>query len=331
MQYSRFRQLMPATGLVLLTAILTLGACQNETTGAALGTHATFRLANGNYVSDAAYDDYGPVVIQLSNGYLVLVFASNRTCGIYNCTAHNIFVATSVSPYSAPGVLPAFNPPQIVLDNGSASNFTSALRLAAVASGTNVNVYYQVSGALISNTNSFNPVSASAIMGNVFSAIAEYNCYNNKMLGLDAANQMLAVNTAGTLAYRFNPASSGIGCIGGNVNNPAFASNKSLALLSSVDTGINDAYFATDNSGTVTALSATSAGPKVTILSTGLADYGLQLTNASVLNAANPAGNLLVFSATPGPGKPSDLYVLTSHTPAALWRKYVAYGAQPVP
>lgn len=320
-----------AIPLLLLAATLGSGACENNSSDIAPLPPGSLKLANGNYLSDPVYDDYNPVIVRLSNGYLALVFASNRTCGATGCTANNIFVATSVAAYSNDGHLPAFHAPQIVLDNGSAANFAGTLRLAAVASGTNINVYFQTGSGSISNTNTFNPVSASPIMGNVFGSIAEYNCYNNKMLGLDASNLMFAVNTAGTLLYRFNPANSGVGCMGANVSNGAFALNKSVALLSGTDTGISDAYFATDNSGTVSAQSATNAGPKITVLTTGLAAFSLQLTNASVLNSASPAGNLLIFSAATGPGKPSDLYALTSHTTGALWRKYVTYGTQPVP
>lgn len=317
--------------LFLVTAVLALNACQNDGIEDLPQAPVSFKLANGNYLSEPAYDDYNPVVARLSNGYLALVFASNRTCGATGCTANNIFVATSVTPYSNDGHLPAFNAPQIVLDNGSASNFAATVRLAVVVSGTNINVYFQTGSGLISNTNTFNPVSASPIIGNVFGSIAEYNCYSHKMLGLDASNLMFAVNAAGTLLYRFNPATSGVGCMSANVSNSALGLNKSVTLLASADTGISDAYFATDASGTMSAQTATRAGPKITTLTSGLANYSLQLTNAGIFNSSSPAGSLLIISASTGAGSPSDMYAITSPTPGALWRKYVAFGTQPSP
>jgi hypothetical protein len=49
------------------------------------------------------------------------------------------------------------------------------------------------------------------------------------------------------------------------------------------------------------------------------------------MQGASEAGDLITFSAAPSVGGLSDFYVLLSPKPAALWKQYVAAGAQPSP
>jgi len=289
---------------------------------------SSLKLANGNTISSDLYDDYNPVVVRLGNGYLALVFGSTRSCSV-SCTNHNIFIATSVAPYIAGAALPAFNDPQPITANASALNASTAFQLAAIASGNNITVYAQQNAGLISTTDSINPVAAAPInVGAMLNSITEYNCYNHRMLGLDAAGLMIATNTGGTLVFRFNPNLIGGGSCG-TVSNVNLASGRHVSLLSLTASGIADSFFVSDAAGNLRLASATSSGRKVTDLADSLGRAGLISTSASVMTTPQASGDLLFFSAASGVGQKSDLYLATSPSPGTLWQRYVPFGSQP--
>ena len=178
----------------------------------------------------------------------------------------------------------------------------------------------------------FNPVSASPInLSTGPNLIMEYMCYSNNMLGIDATGQMLAANTAGTQVFRFNPNTSASQCMSANVANPKFSTGTHISLMRQTSTGIADAYIVSDTAGNASAQTATSNGPQMTALKASLAGHGLVSTGMSVFQAATAAGDLLTFSAAPGIGQKSDLYVMKYPTPQVLWSSYVAFGQQPQP
>jgi len=289
------------------------------------------KLADGSTISQAATDDYSPIIVRLSNNYLALVFGSTRSCP-QSCSNHNIFVASSVAAYSGAGSLPAFNAPQVITANASPLNSTTRWRLAVQASGTNIIIYAQSPGGQISTSAAINPVSATYInVGAMLAPITEYMCYSNNMLGLDATGQMIAANTAGTQVYRFNPNTSASQCTVANVANPKLSTGTHISLMRQTSTGIADGYIVSDTAGKVSAQSVTSSGPQLQVLIDGLASSGLVSTGVSVMQGASEAGDLITFSAAPSVGGLSDLYVLLSPKPAALWKQYVAAGAQPSP
>ncbi|MFO1479408.1 MAG: hypothetical protein U1F40_04310 [Turneriella sp.] len=320
--------------------LLTIPAAVALNTVACSNSEVTFegiepsrlKLADGSSISQAATDDYSPIIVRLSNNYLALVFGSTRSCAL-SCTNHNIFVASSVSAYAGTGTLPAFNTPQPFVMNGfSPLNYSSRPRLAAVASGTNVTVYLQTSGGQIMTSEPFNPVSASPInLSTGPNLIMEYMCYSNNMLGVDATGQMIAANTAGTQVYRFNPNTSASQCMSANVANPKLSAGTHISLMRQASTGIADGYVVSDTAGKVSAQSVTSSGPQLQGLIDGLARNGLISTGVSVMQGASEAGDLITFSAAPSVGGLSDLYVLLSPKPANLWQQYVAAGSQPSP
>lgn len=318
-----------------LMAFLLLGAlagigCANVTQTVPDFGQNRLKLVDGSPISDAAYDDYSPIIVRLSNNYLALVFASTRTCSV-SCAFHNIFIASSVTAYTDNGVLPAFNPPQVITANASPINNSTPWRLAVSASGTNITVYAQSPGGQISTTGAINPVSAAPInVGAMLSPITEYNCYSNNMLGLDATGLMIAANPAGTQVFRFNPNTVGGGSCG-SVSNTQLSIGMQISLMRTASTGIADGYIVSDTFGTVTAQSATSFGPMLQVLVSGLAAKKLISTGVSVMQGATAAGDLITFSAAAGFGQKSDLYVLLSPTPAALWQQYVPFGQQPTP
>ncbi len=322
----RMRKYLPVKLSIIAFALL--NACGNLPIEEAHLGRSSLKLANGSTISSDLYDDYNPVVVKLSNGYLALVFGSTRTCSV-SCSNHNIFIATSVSAHTAGSALPAFNDPQPITANASPLNAATAFQLAVAASGNNITVYAQLNGGLISTTGSINPVAAAPInVGAMLNSIAEYNCYSHRMLGLDAAGLMVAANTGGTLVFRFNPNLIGGGSCG-SIANVNLASGRHVSLLSATASGIADSFYVSDAAGSLRLASATSSGRKITDLADSLAREGLISTNVSVMTTAQASGDLLFFSAATGVGQKSDLYVATSPTPGALWQRYVPYGSQP--
>lgn len=307
--------------------------CTSPADGNLKAAEPSFKLVDGSAISDAAYDDYSPIIVRLSNNYLALVFGSTRTCS-QGCTAHNIFVAVSVAPYADTGTLPAFSPPQPAVMNGvSPLAIATKPRLAVVASGTSITIYVQTAGTSIKTTGSQIPVAGAVF--NVPSGLMPINdnyCYMNDLLGMDATGMMIAANTAGTQTYRFNPnAPSGGSCPTAGMTNPKLATGTHISLVRQTSTGIPDSFIVSDTSGKISAQTVTSDGPQLALLKDGLQSNSLVSTGVSVMQGATAAGDLITFSAAPAAGQKSDLYVLLSPKPAALWLSYVSFGQQPVP
>ena len=151
------------------------------------------------------------------------------------------------------------------------------------------------------------------------------------ILGLDASNNMISVASTNAIS-RYNPASYTGNCNTLNMfSNTSLSSALRLSPMRSATIGIPEGFLVTESGGKLSAQTSTNKGPQIKSFTDGLAAQGLTLTSASVLIANQAAGDLLVFSASSGSGKPSDLYVLTNKTPGELWLKYVGYGNQPTP
>ncbi len=314
-----------------LTALLAGGACAHNSEQAAPLPQASFLLSDGNPVSASGYDDYNPIVLQLSNGSLALVFASTRTCSVA-CTNHNIFIASSVSAYTNNGKLPAFNAPQPVTANASALNFSTRLRLAANASGNNITVFVKDTAGIISTTGAVSPVSAVPInVGASLPAIAAYNCYAGTMLGIDATGLMISTAGASGPISRYDSTSAIPFCPTNTLTNTAMASAVNISIVRASAIGIAEGFLVTDTAGTLRAHTATSAGPVMKNFGETLTQSKLFLTSATAFQASQAAGDLLVFSASAGAGLPSDMYILANRTPSALWLNYTVFGAQPTP
>lgn len=320
------------TKLLATLPALLLIACQNAPGDGATALPARLMLANGNPISSAADDDYSPIIVQHTNGFLTLVFASNRACP-NACFTHNVFYATSVTAYNNDQNLPAFNTPVLIATNGSAANFTGPLRVTARASGNNLLIYMDDATIQISTTGAITPIQAAYMdVGLGVPTITASACQSNTLLGLDSTGFMLAANAAGTQIFRFDPESAAATCTAGNIANTNLAAAVSIAAMRPGDTGISDGFLAVDSAGSLTAQTTGLKSSRIISFvnfTDALTKAGLFLTSASVLQANTSAGDLLVFSASAGKGKPSDLYLLSGKTPTELWKNYIGYGAQP--
>lgn len=314
---------------ILLCLLLLSNSCVNDETALPPVQSTSFKLANGNPISEAAYDDYNPILLQLSNGYLALVFASTRTCS--GCTNHNIFVASSVTAYNNDAKLPAFNAPQVVTFNTAPLSYSTRLRLAAVTSGNNINVFVKDASGLISHTGLISPISAVPIASSISAIAAAAYCGSYILLGFDAAGLMIATSGTSGPISRFDPSNGGAMCPTNIVTNTALASTVNISTVRSSEIGIAEGFLVTDSAGRLTAQTATNSGPVIQTFSDTMSRNSLFLTSATVFKANLAAGDLLVFSAAPSAGANSDMYIIANKTPSALWLKYTPYGTQPHP
>lgn len=315
----------------LILLIFSLGACVNDSESPAPVQSASFKLADGSPISEGAYDDYHPILVQLSNNNLVLVFASKRPCG--TCVANNssIFIAPSISPYANDGKLPAFYPPQVILENAGAKSYSSRIRLAVQVSGTTFNVFIKDATGNISQTGSITAVpNVSPDVFGTAADIANYYCYSGTLLGLDASGLMISTAGPSGPISRYNP-SGGDMCPYNTFANTAMATAVNISTVRAADIGISEGFLVADSAGRLSAHTATSSGPVIQNFSDAMTRNSLYMTSATVFKANAAAGDLLVFSAAPSAGANSDMYIIANKTPSALWLKYTPFGTQPKP
>ncbi|MBL8034526.1 MAG: hypothetical protein JNJ69_12550 [Leptospiraceae bacterium] len=306
-------------------------ACVNDDVSPAPVQSASFKLADGSPISEAAYDDYNPILLQLSNGYLALVYASTRTCAI-SCSGHNIFIASSVTTYAGDGKLPAFNAPQVVTGNSSPLNYSSRLRLAAISSGTNINVFAKSSSGSIEYSGMISPVSAVPInVGAFMSSVITSICSTQALLGMDASNMMITSAGASGPISRFDWNMSTPPCPTNTFANTSIGSAINISYVRAADIGISEGFLVADSAGRLSAHTATSSGPVIQNFTDAMTRNSLYMTSATVFKANAAAGDLLVFSAAPSAGANSDMYIIVNKTPSALWLKYTPFGTQPKP
>lgn len=114
-------------------------------------------------------------------------------------------------------------------------------------------------------------------------------------------------------------------------SNTGMVSAVNISVVRASEIGIAEGFLVTDSTGKLTAQTATKSGPVIQNFADTLTQNSLFLTSATAFKANVPAGDLLVFSAAPGAGLNSDMYIIANKTPSALWLKYVPYGTQPQP
>lgn len=320
----------------LLSQIVLLSACQQTTDDTNIPQIARLNFTSGSSISDGTYEDYNPVMVQLANGKLVLVFVSDRPCSVF-CSAHNIFFTASSSTYSNDRKVPNFQALATIISNTNAISLTGPIRIAVAVNGNQINIYFKDGpGSLtISETGFFDPTTGantSVPFGLPWDIGATgTGCKNGGILGLDTSNNLISVASTNAIS-RYNPASYAGNCNTINMfSNTSLSSALRLSPMRSATIGIPEGFLVTESAGKLSAQTASIKGPQIKSFTDGLTAQGLTLTSASVLVANQAAGDLLVFSASAGSGKPSDLYVLANKTPGELWLKYVGYGNQPTP
>ncbi len=274
---------------------------------------ASLQLADGSTISRDNSDEYNPYLLHLSDGYLVLVFGSNRNGGL-----HNIFVAKSVEPYNG-FELPFFNAPVAVTATASAINDANMINFAAAANGTSVNLYvnlHTASGFIRKGvlTNLSAPDVGS------FATIANTNQESNTIIGINADGADLITTDASGIAYLVNPDNS--------VASDPFGANldysNSATQVRFDNSGQNDAYMGTYYGSTYAATKTDYFG-SIFDFDISLAESGLSIGQMSTFYDSNGAyGDMVLFAAHDGFS--ADIYVVTSHTSGMLWSLVAFFG-----
>ncbi len=190
--------------LAVLSIAVLLSACalrQGDT--AKINGSMAFLLTDGQTISQPDTDEYNPYVIKKSDGTLVAIFASDRSCG--GCTAgkHHLLVTTSASAYSDNGVLPYFNIPQALTVASAEQSWDSAISFTVIKTTTGVRIFVNNAAGDI--------VYADLDSGNNVSGLSDINnstWKSLKVIGAAAdATKIFAKDATGQI-YLFNPAGS---------------------------------------------------------------------------------------------------------------------------
>lgn len=282
-------------------------------------TRASFMLSDGSSISTDAYDEYNPILITRDDGYLVLLFASDRDCGACTTGYHNLFVAVSTEPYYDDLTLPAFNTPVAVLPDGaSAADSISRLEFVAEASGPNVIVGY----SNVSNIYTFilDTAGQSSGAGTGYAPAGNTTRGTDSLLGFGPEpGSMLSRDGSGVVRYSSITTPHN----GRKVTNSAFGTADTITRIHPSYTGFLGATFIADSGYLMMGTLYENFGYHPNFQE-ALDDAGIFLTSAQVFDAGNSADDLLLFSAHDGQSE--DLYAIDSHTVGDLWAQVGIYG-----
>ncbi len=291
----------------ILTALLV--ACTNRPTvkdldGAVKGKVSP-RLADGSPISSDDADEYSPYIVELSDGYLALLFGSNR--GIDGCSPgyHGILVAKSLSAFDGES-LPYFAEPVPI--NLSGTNFcvSGSVHFGAIAYGTSVKVYYDDSGYVSSTI--VNPTDGS--YSSPYPINNGLRMYDT-LIGISAGGYLFGRDSFG-IVRMFDPNSNDPG-----TELPALEGAASFVHLPADLTGDEYAGIFTPGYGVAMATFSGEISLPFLALETALFESGLTVKSFGAFSASDIASNLVLFSADGNASE--DIYVINSHTAGDLW------------
>ena len=296
----------------VLAALVIVISCKGAEAPAKL-KGAALALADGTPISQATTDEYNPYVVKMPDGYLMLVFGSDRSCG--GCTAgtHNIFVARSVAVYNDDAKLPAFNVPAVFTVGGTPLNLTSSATFVATKNGASVRLYINNAsgdiqyGDLAAAGPTYNVAALTAITNTTWKAA--------KLVGIEAAGTRVFARNA-TGIYLVDPRTTDGALVASVISKTA----DSVAQINPSITGSNEAYVSVV-AGTVKSASFTENGGAAAGLNTTIAAAKILLKNLTVLQTGAKAGEFLFLSGSESGNSKQDLFVVDGLTPAFLWEQ----------
>lgn len=291
--------------------VLAATACKGAEAPAKL-MKASLALADGTPISQAATDEYNPYVVKMPDGFLMLVFGSDRSCG--GCTAgtHNIFVARSVAAYTDDAKLPAFNTPSAFTVGGTPLNSATAVSFAATKNSAQLRIYAANGGVIqyadLSPTTT--PYNITAL-----TSIPHFALARTTLLGINAAgNSLFARASAASQPFYFDPANN----TGGMTKIAANTGASSIVQVASAYSGRDDAFFVL-SAGSVSSASHTGQGAAHTQVNTSLTTAKVSAKAMSVLYTGTRAGELVFVSASETGSSLQDIYVLDGTNAGFMW------------
>lgn len=299
------------TGLAVVALHCAPRPTEKEMLGKVKGK-ASLRLSDGSTISQDSSDEYNPYIVRLSDGYLVLVFGSNRS-GL-----HNIYMTKSIEPFNG-FEIPFFAPPVMVTNATSAIDDADKISFAAVASGTSVELYvnlhtasYFIRKGAVTNPNSpdISPALAS---------ITNTGQQDHTIIGVSDDGTNLITTDLSGIAYAINPNQTTAGGTYGFGLDYA----TSATQVRFDNTGYNDSMMGTYYGSTVATTGSFPFGPIIDF-DFSLLEAGLFITHINTLYGASAAEDVVIFSANDGIS--DDMYVVTSHTSGMLWQTVAGFG-----
>lgn len=304
-------KVLAITGLAVMALHCAPRPTEKEMAGKVKGK-ASLRLSDGSTISQDGSDEYNPYIVRLSDGYLALVFGSNRS-GL-----HNIYMTKSIEPFNG-FEIPFFAPPVMVTNNGPAINDADKISFAAVASGTSVELYinlhsdsYFINKGVVTNPNSPNITPALA-------SITNSGQQDHTIIGVSDDGTNLITTDLSGIAYAINPNQTTAGGTYGFGLDYA----TSATQVRFDNTGYNDSMMGTYYGSTVATTGSFPFGPIIDF-DFSLLEAGLFITHINTLYGASAAEDVVIFSANDGIS--DDMYVVTSHTSGMLWQTVAGFG-----
>ncbi|MBL8032494.1 MAG: LamG domain-containing protein [Leptospiraceae bacterium] len=297
--------------LVVVSVVWGLFACNAGTSRAKLSGQVSLRLADGSPISQSATTEYNPYIVKMPDGYLVLVFGSDRSCAGCSAGTHNVFIARSVAAYNNDQKLPAFNSPAVLTLAATPLNYAGAITFAATQNGANLRIYLNNAQGVIqyadflATAGTFNTASFTSIVNSVWRRLT--------IVGIDDVGTGLYGRSSNGQVYWLNPAILNIALT--SMPNTGLSA---VARVAPAQTGIQDSYITLQN-GTVSTSSYSSASATVTKLQTTLSTAKVAAKSLSIAHTGNAAGDFIVVSAADTGQTAQDLYVVEGVTPVQIW------------
>jgi|GEM_PF-6409917 len=273
---------------------------------------ASLRLSDGSTISQDGSDEYNPYIVRLSDGYLVLVFGSNRS-GL-----HNIYMTKSIEPFNG-FEIPFFNAPVMVTDASNPIDDSDQISFAAMANGTGVDLYVNLHSLsyFIRKGNITDPNSPD--IGSGLVAITNSGQQDHTIIGASDDGTNLITTDFSGVAYVINPNQANAGSAYGFGLDYA----TSATQVRQDNSGYQDAVMAVSYGSTMATTGDFPFGP-IFDFDLSLLDAGLFITHINTLYGASAFEDVVIFSANDGIS--DDLYVVTSHTSGMLWQIAAGFG-----
>jgi len=277
------------------------------TNDARLKAKLALRLADGSPISQDGSDEYNPHLLKLPNNYLALVFGSNRSCS--GCTDHNLFVASSLTPFNGE-TLPFFSTPvPVTLASSPWLNDSTPINFTAKVSGSSVVVYVNVAGS--GYQLQYVEVQANGEHGTTAMPIGNTFHQYSTVIGISADTDKLIVLDGSYEAYEINP---GISSQGSRTQTLDYAN--SAVGVKQENSGVQNGYFGAYEGSSFAATDSQFIGPLIT-LDMGLFENNLMIYTLNTFFQDQAYNDIVLFTAFDGIS--DDMYVLTSHTAGDLW------------
>lgn len=299
---------------VTIISLLNLmsGACRGASQPVKLRSRA-LQLADGSQISRAASDEYNPQVVQMPDGFLMLVFGSDRACGACTPSTHNLFAARSVAAYENDGNLPAFNVPVAFTVSGTPLNYVLAISAVASPNGANLRVYLNnASGDIfVADVSPSGPAYDASSLSPILNIAGQ----KTKVIGIQFSGTKIFGSDASGL-YTFDPSAN-------DASLHAMAAGEgadAILHINSAFSGMTDSLLLLKQ-GAFTSASFSALGGNADSINEAIFAASFEVKNASALQTGIAGGELIFISAIEPGETQQDLYVANGATTDSVWNQ----------